>query len=244
MPIAMDNLRSAQHRDTLRYAETRSGHYRPKLKKYEVGDFVWVRHRQKTALEVGVKDVVYRVVSVKPSGVLKLQGKCGDTIDIHVQHCAPCHLPGIDPTVDVMLARPSLHKFCEICKLSNHHAQMLLCDACGTGWHTYCIGLSSIPHGYYVCPTCNQSGITTLTVESDRRTKGLLPAMWDSTLPHITMAHFFTQDNQNYPMGGSQLCSHIVILYRDIITMLTAPLHKSPDYRNVLELSDIITVVA
>jgi hypothetical protein len=91
-------------------------------------------------------------------------------------------LPGIDPTVDVMLARPSLHKFCEVCKLGDHHSQMLLCDACGTGWHTYCVHLSAIPSGLYVCPTCNAAGITTLTVETDRRLKGLLPAAWDSTV--------------------------------------------------------------
>ena len=114
MPIAMGNLRSAQHKDTLRYAEVRTGHFRPKLKKFEVGDFVWVRHRQQTALEIGVKEVVYRVLEVKDSGVLKLQGKCGTCIDVHMTHCAPCHLPGLDPTIDVTLARPSIHKFCEV----------------------------------------------------------------------------------------------------------------------------------
>ncbi|CAM6074806.1 unnamed protein product [Sphagnum tenellum] len=31
MPMAMENLSIAQHRDTLRYAHTRGGNYKPKL---------------------------------------------------------------------------------------------------------------------------------------------------------------------------------------------------------------------
>jgi hypothetical protein len=32
MPMAMENLSIAQHRDTLRYAHTRGGSYKPKVK--------------------------------------------------------------------------------------------------------------------------------------------------------------------------------------------------------------------
>ena len=59
---------------------------------------------------------------------------------------------------------------------------MLLCDACGLGWHTHCVNLPAVPDGFYVCPQCNEKGITTLTVEMQRREQGLLPAAWDSSL--------------------------------------------------------------
>jgi hypothetical protein len=43
MPIAFQNLAIAQHRDTLRYAHTRTGDYKPKLKRFEAGDLVYLK---------------------------------------------------------------------------------------------------------------------------------------------------------------------------------------------------------
>jgi hypothetical protein len=42
MPTAMENLSIAQHRDTLRYAHTRGGSYKPKVRQFDVGDFVYL----------------------------------------------------------------------------------------------------------------------------------------------------------------------------------------------------------
>jgi transposase InsO family protein len=42
VPIAMGNLEIAQHRDTLRYAKTRSGTWKPQLVQYGVGDNVYL----------------------------------------------------------------------------------------------------------------------------------------------------------------------------------------------------------
>ncbi len=41
MPMVMENLSIAQHQDTLRYAHTRGGSYKPKVKQFDVGDFVY-----------------------------------------------------------------------------------------------------------------------------------------------------------------------------------------------------------
>ncbi len=41
MPMAMENLSIAQHRNTLRYAHTRGGSYKFKVKQFDVGDFVY-----------------------------------------------------------------------------------------------------------------------------------------------------------------------------------------------------------
>ena len=43
MPIAMNNLAIAQHRDTLRYAHTRSGLYSPRNYEFKKGDYVYIR---------------------------------------------------------------------------------------------------------------------------------------------------------------------------------------------------------
>jgi hypothetical protein len=43
MPMAMENLSIAQHRDTLRYAHTRGGSYKPKVRQYDVGDFIYLQ---------------------------------------------------------------------------------------------------------------------------------------------------------------------------------------------------------
>jgi hypothetical protein len=43
---AFDNLLIAQHHDTLRYAHTRSGHFQPKLHRFEVGDLVYLGRKR------------------------------------------------------------------------------------------------------------------------------------------------------------------------------------------------------
>jgi hypothetical protein len=43
MPTAMENLAIAQHRNTLRYAHTRGGSYKPKVKQFDVGDYVYLQ---------------------------------------------------------------------------------------------------------------------------------------------------------------------------------------------------------
>ncbi len=42
MPMAMENLCIAQHQDTLWYAHTRGGSHKPKVKQFDVGDFVYL----------------------------------------------------------------------------------------------------------------------------------------------------------------------------------------------------------
>jgi hypothetical protein len=46
MPMAMDNLQIAQHRNTLWYAHTWNGSWKPKVVQFLVGDFVYL-HRER-----------------------------------------------------------------------------------------------------------------------------------------------------------------------------------------------------
>ncbi len=43
MSMAMKNLSIAQHQDTFPYAHTQGGNYKPKVKQFDVGDFVYLQ---------------------------------------------------------------------------------------------------------------------------------------------------------------------------------------------------------
>jgi len=45
MPMAMENLSNAQHRNTLRYAHTRGGNYKLKVRQFDVGDFAYLQRK-------------------------------------------------------------------------------------------------------------------------------------------------------------------------------------------------------
>ncbi|PNH10576.1 Retrovirus-related Pol polyprotein from transposon [Tetrabaena socialis] len=163
------NLLIAQHRDTLRYARMRGGASVPRLRRFEMGDYVYYRNTSaRTSLDAQARPQVLRVVEVRPTGVLLLEGKCGSTMTAHVSHCAPCHLPIDSHAVDPRLARPSPNHPCEVCTFPDGEEWMLLCDACGKGWHTYCLtpALNVIPDGTWICPQCVDSGMTVQQVEA------------------------------------------------------------------------------
>jgi len=133
----MANLAIAQQRDQLRYAAIRSGRHRPKVFKFEVGDFVYTQQLNTTStLQPRARATILRVHEVRPSGRLILQGKCGTLVDRHMSHCAPCHLPGIDPTLDPALQQQTHWDVpCQVCGSKADGARMLLCDHCDAGWH-------------------------------------------------------------------------------------------------------------
>ncbi|KAJ9520169.1 hypothetical protein QJQ45_030084, partial [Haematococcus lacustris] len=163
MVIAMDNQAAAQHRDQLRYAMTRSGSYQPAAHSFKPGDFVYLRLAAKhNMLQLEARPEIYRVVVVKDSGVAVLTGKCGTQFNEHISNLSPCHLLDLDGTIDVGLARPHIDHPCEVCRFTGDEAVMLLCDGCGTGWHTYCLtpALDAVPEGDWLCPRCVGAGVT------------------------------------------------------------------------------------
>ncbi|MCJ1307395.1 hypothetical protein MMC25_001041 [Agyrium rufum] len=46
-------------------------------------------------------------------------------------------------------------KPCPICGEDDNEEVLLLCDGCDMGYHTYCIGLDSVPLGAWFCETCS-----------------------------------------------------------------------------------------
>jgi hypothetical protein len=160
--MAGHNLLIAQQRQSLHYARRRGGTYTPALRRFQPGDFVYVRHiSSNSTLQIHARPEIFRVVELRPSGAVVLQGKCGRTFTNNVANCTPCHLPGIDPTIDVTLARPDEWFQCEVCAQGHDAAKLLLCDSCGTGWHTYCLSppLGRKPPTAWICPRCTQMGV-------------------------------------------------------------------------------------
>jgi hypothetical protein len=52
MPMALENLSIAQHRDTLHYATIRGGGYRPQVRRFRPGDYVYLQQIAPATLDV------------------------------------------------------------------------------------------------------------------------------------------------------------------------------------------------
>jgi len=72
MPMAMQNLSIAQHQDTLRYAHTRGGSYKLKVRQFDVVDFVYLQWQLNDTLDTSFGCTILRIKAIRPSGVLEL----------------------------------------------------------------------------------------------------------------------------------------------------------------------------
>jgi len=156
MPMAMENLSIAQHQDTLRYAHTRGGSYKPKVKQFDVGDFVYFQQLNDT-LDVSSSRTILRIKAIKPSGVLELQGADGRTIWDHSKNCVPYNLPNLDPTIITSTWIPPLDYPCQVCQRIDDVDQMLLCDNYNGGYHLFCLKpkLTQVLVDNWYCSSCS-----------------------------------------------------------------------------------------
>jgi hypothetical protein len=130
--MALENLSIAQHRDTLRYATIQGGGYRPQVRRFRPGDYVYLQQTAPTTLDVtaGRKD--------------------------HTRNCAPCHLSHIDGTVHPGTSHIPAGLRCRLCGSAKRAATMVICDICSTGWHLECLipPLLEVPVGQWACLEC------------------------------------------------------------------------------------------
>ena len=234
-PMALQNLQIAQHRDEQRYKHIRSGSYLPKKHRFEVGDFVYT-HQANTAnaLQPRAKPAIYRIVEVRPSGRLMLQGKCGATTDRHMSQCAPCHLPGIDPALDPSLTTKPPEVACEVCSsvLSTTQNPVLLCDVCDAGWHIKCLPtpLDTVPEGDWMCPSCTNAGVSQQQLQSRVRERELRKQL-DSKAPQLypdkaMRGRDAAAAAAAWPADSAELCGSI---HTAVATLLgQAALHGAP----------------
>lgn len=157
--VVDNNLRIAQHRDTLHYARVHRGAYLRKVFKFQEGDSVYVKLHHPTTLEPRTSPYILRVLGVRDSGALELVGRCGTVITRNSSSCAPCHLPNINPTIDPQLARPIANLPCIVCGDPGREHHMVLCDGCNSGWHLEYLRppLAAVPRGAWFCPACTSS---------------------------------------------------------------------------------------
>eukprot|EP00775_Hariotina_reticulata_P009856 gene9856-biopygen11780 len=185
MPEALQNLAIAQHRDQQRYAVVRSGTYQPRLYRFQQGDFVYLKQQQQHGtLQPGARANILRIAQVKPSGVLLLQGKCGRFTEARQEHCAPCHLPNLDPTIDPVLAFDN-STVCEVCSKERPVSQLLICELCAKGYHMKCLQpqLTTLPEGLWICQPCADAGGT--LAEAQRKQAQRQEALDRATLPNL-----------------------------------------------------------
>ena len=125
------------------------------------GDYVYVqRSNTSSTLQFPTHSDVLRITSMGPLGVAVLRGRCGREVRRRVEQLRPCHLPDIDEREDPRLQVPSVDLPCEVCQSAGDADRMLLCDGCGTGWHTMCLKppLPGVPEGQWICPRCVEFG--------------------------------------------------------------------------------------
>jgi len=113
--MAMENLSISQHRDTLQYAHTRSGNYKPKVRQFNVGDFVYFQRQPNDTLDTSSSCTILKIKAIRPSCVLELQGANKRIIRDHSKNCAPYDLLNLDPTIIMSIWIPPLDYPCHVC---------------------------------------------------------------------------------------------------------------------------------
>jgi hypothetical protein len=88
MRMAMENLSIAQHRNTLWYAHTQCGSYKPKVRQFDVNDFVYFQRQPNDILDTSSSRTILRIKAIRPLGVLELQRINGRTLWDHSKNCA------------------------------------------------------------------------------------------------------------------------------------------------------------
>jgi hypothetical protein len=136
---------------------TQGGNYKPKVRQFDVGDFVYLQQQPNDTLDTSSGHTILRIKAIKPSGVLELQGANEHTIWDHSKNCAPCHLPNLNPTIIMSTWIPPLDYPCQVCQRTDDVDQMLFCDNCNGGYHLFYLKLelTRVPVDIWYCSSCS-----------------------------------------------------------------------------------------
>jgi hypothetical protein len=94
---------------------TQGGSYKPKVRQFDVGDFVYFQRQPNDTLDTSFGHIILRIKAIRPSGVLELQRTNGRTIRNHSKNYAPYNLPNLDPTIITSTWIPPLDYPCQVC---------------------------------------------------------------------------------------------------------------------------------
>ncbi|XP_059842725.1 PHD finger protein 10 isoform X3 [Hypanus sabinus] len=94
-------------------------------------------------------------------------------------HCSQCDNSGHPSCLDMVSELVAVIKTypwqcmecktCIVCGQPHHEEEMMFCDKCDRGYHTFCVGVSAIPSGRWICDCC--SNISSKTKKGSRRGK-------------------------------------------------------------------------
>jgi hypothetical protein len=70
--MAMEIFSIGKLRNTLQYAHTRGGNYKPKVRQFDVGDFVYLQQQPNDIVDIFSSCTILRIKVIRPSGVLEL----------------------------------------------------------------------------------------------------------------------------------------------------------------------------
>jgi hypothetical protein len=101
--------------NTLQYAHTRGGSYKPKVRQFDVSDFVCLQQQPNDTLDTSFGCTILKIKAIKPSSVLELQGVDECTIQDHSKNCVPYHLSNLNPTIIALTWIPPLDYPCHVC---------------------------------------------------------------------------------------------------------------------------------
>jgi hypothetical protein len=160
MATTFKNFTIVQHKDTLRYATIRGGGYRPSIRRFHVGVYVYLQQTTPTTLNVMTGRTILRVQEVLTSGVLMLEGCDSVVWKDHVRNCALSHLPNVHGTIDSSLVIIWVGLRCMLCGSRGGATHMLVCDRCSRGWHMACMtpSMDVVPIRRWICPCCTLEG--------------------------------------------------------------------------------------
>ncbi|OCT77926.1 hypothetical protein XELAEV_18029023mg [Xenopus laevis] len=81
-------------------------------------------------------------------------------------HCSQCDNSGHPSCLDMSAELVAVIKkypwqcmeckTCIICGQPHHEEEMMFCDTCDRGYHTFCVGLGTLPSGRWICDCCQK----------------------------------------------------------------------------------------
>ena len=99
MPLAMRNLAIAQQRQKERYSLVRGGEWAKPKVSFPVGDHVMVRRETKNTLQAPAHPHMLRIVELRASGVVILEGSDAARCTKQMKDVAHCPLSISDTTL-------------------------------------------------------------------------------------------------------------------------------------------------
>ena len=77
LPKAFENALAAQNRDITRYKKVRRGDVRPRVHRFNIGDYVYMSRRPLNNMDVSTTRTILRIKSIASTDWLELEGSDG-----------------------------------------------------------------------------------------------------------------------------------------------------------------------